>query len=972
MSTRGMRFGPGGRALTPEELYQRRALERQQAQGRGGVRGGLLGAVTGTEGMEMDTEGSAPSESQNPFLPDMSQVNTAVGNVTFPGGTGAMGNMTRAGSGLLNMTPDQLANIRNNAMNFGNSAAGMTDGAEYDAMADFEPSNLGTVNLPGGSGTLDMSQLPDVNATGQYTAQEQQTVADAINSGSINVNDAAQYYGVDPEVVNRALAAINGFTGGNTGGNTGLLNNVGASGTAEDIDTSALANANQQSITGETVNVDADGNVTTTTTNQDGDTVTTTVSGDEDTEGTDTDTDTDTDTATDTDTDADADTDTDAETDTGADADLDTDSDADADTDTDDAAGTDTGTDADTDDTVDFNQAEANQQVNDLYNKYLGRDAGEEGLSYWTNEMADGSSIEQIQFNITNSDEYVGRASEAINEFYIEYLGRAPQASGFNNWLTAAKNGMTIEEIEAAIANSEEAQARRRGQGADGVGNTTNTQTSVEQAAQDAAQATASTATVTSATNDNDAVASTATTEDAVTDEDAEAEDATVTTRTVADDETVQSQLNTILDPNSPLMRSARTRGLQAANRRGLLNSSIAAQAAEQAMIDSALPIAQQDAATYSQAALQNQDALNRAALQDASLGTNVDIFNVGEANTTARFNAEAANRAGLQDAQIASQVSMFNVGEDNQTARFNADAANRAALQDAQLATQTSQFNASEQNTAIQNFLNREQQRFLQDDQQAFQSAENAADRVLQSMLSKDRIAFEEWSQTNAQDWNANQNVLQREFDKYRVDAQTSATVMYSTMEAIAQIYADPNLTAQSKQAAISNVMNMANGMPAFLSRLTKGLEGRRETENPENYDESGVWIGQGFPDWAVAPDPNGGPYDMVETVLTNPVTGQTYLAPNSGWTVKTEAEINENEPGGDTTGGGPGVFTGDPSTLIAINYGTTGGLTGVNFSYFRDPATGKMYQLIDGKYVEFVTNQGPNQGGPDREGGP
>ena len=126
-------------------------------------------------------------------------------------------------------------------------------------------------------------------------------------------------------------------------------------------------------------------------------------------------------------------------------------------------------------------------------------------MSYWTNEMADGSTIEQIQFNITNSDEYVGRASEAINEFYIEYLGRAPQASGFNNWLTAAKNGMTIEEIEAAIANSEEARARRRGQGADGVGNTTNTQTSVEQAAQDAAQATASTATVTSATNDNDA-----------------------------------------------------------------------------------------------------------------------------------------------------------------------------------------------------------------------------------------------------------------------------------------------------------------------------------------------------------------------------------------------------------------------------------------------------------------------------------
>ena len=95
----------------------------------------------------------------------------------------------------------------------------MTDGAEYDAMADFEPSNLGTVNLPGGSGTLDMvSCLMSICWT--VHCSRAQTVADAINSGSINVNDAAQYYGVDQRLL-IGLWRVNGFTGGNTGGNTG-------------------------------------------------------------------------------------------------------------------------------------------------------------------------------------------------------------------------------------------------------------------------------------------------------------------------------------------------------------------------------------------------------------------------------------------------------------------------------------------------------------------------------------------------------------------------------------------------------------------------------------------------------------------------------------------------------------------------------------------------------------------------------
>lgn len=58
----------------------------------------------------------------------------------------------------------------------------------------------------------------------------------------------------------------------------------------------------------------------------------------------------------------------------------------------------------------------------------------------------------------------------------------------------------------------------------------------------------------------------------------------------------VENRLAGILASDSPLMQRAQTEGMQYANSRGLLNSTMAAGAAQGAMIDRALPIAQQDA----------------------------------------------------------------------------------------------------------------------------------------------------------------------------------------------------------------------------------------------------------------------------------------------------------------------------------------------------------------------------------------
>ena len=79
----------------------------------------------------------------------------------------------------------------------------------------------------------------------------------------------------------------------------------------------------------------------------------------------------------------------------------------------------------------------------------------------------------------------------------------------------------------------------------------------------------------------------------------------------VQPNETVRSQLQQIIADDSPLMQQARTRALQTANSRGLLNSSMAMTAADSAMYDAAMPIATQDASTYARAGEFNSNTKN-------------------------------------------------------------------------------------------------------------------------------------------------------------------------------------------------------------------------------------------------------------------------------------------------------------------------------------------------------------------------
>lgn len=102
-------------------------------------------------------------------------------------------------------------------------------------------------------------------------------------------------------------------------------------------------------------------------------------------------------------------------------------------------------------------------------------------------------------------------------------------------------------------------------------------------------------------------------------------------TRQVDPNQTVSGQVDSILAQDGPMMQRARALAREESNQRGLINSSLGVQSAQAAVMDRALPIAQQDASVRAQADSENLGARNSAAQ-----------FNTGEAN---RFKQQAADQ---------------------------------------------------------------------------------------------------------------------------------------------------------------------------------------------------------------------------------------------------------------------------------------------------------------------------------------
>lgn len=223
---------------------------------------------------------------------------------------------------------------------------------------------------------------------------------------------------------------------------------------------------------------------------------------------------------------------------------------------------------------------------------------------------------------------------------------------------------------------------------------------------------------------------------------------------TVTPNQTVQGQVKSVIDDDSPLMQQARRRADEASNARGMLNSSIGIGAAQGAVLDAALPIAQQDASTYFQANQKTVDAQNAAK----------------------NFEAAARNQASLANAQLGTDVSKTNAAAGNEASARSAEASNQSAL---------AGFDATTRLQLAQKDINARLEM-------------SSLDRAMQLQIKQLDIG-------------AQQTLTQME-NQYRqlLQSNQNLSAMYQqTVNAIANISIQPGLARETKDAAIATQLN-------------------------------------------------------------------------------------------------------------------------------------------------------------------
>jgi hypothetical protein len=140
---------------------------------------------------------------------------------------------------------------------------------------------------------------------------------------------------------------------------------------------------------------------------------------------------------------------------------------------------------------------------------------------------------------------------------------------------------------------------------------------------------------------------------------------------------TAAGRVDSILSKGSPLLERAQAQAVQQSQARGLINSSMAAEAGTAAMIDKATPLAQQDA-----------DAYNK-----------VDSDNQAAQNTAAQYNASEINRFGLQASDQGFQASQQKDSQAFQNSQLDKTQQFQATQADTDREIAVQKFNVEQEN---------------------------------------------------------------------------------------------------------------------------------------------------------------------------------------------------------------------------------------------------------------------------------
>lgn len=277
--------------------------------------------------------------------------------------------------------------------------------------------------------------------------------------------------------------------------------------------------------------------------------------------------------------------------------------------------------------------------IKSMYSQYLGRDAESGDVDYWNSQLAGGKTINQIRSDFVASSEYAGRAASSTKPFtYVDHDNNAATAPVLgNNPNSEIKFGYRPDG-SYGMMNGFGVQKKAPTYSGGGGYNFSGGPRPASNVAQKIADVTAR---------------------------------------------------------DSPMMTQARARGFQSANSRGLINSSLAGQAAEQAVLDVAVPIgSQQDAQDFQanenyrgygyNTQLQSQQDAQQLKVQSIQ-----NTYDGGQASQNRNFQERSAISTSTAAADVAYQNALNNI---------NANPNLSAEAREAQLVAARNRFDSAYQ----------------------------------------------------------------------------------------------------------------------------------------------------------------------------------------------------------------------------------------------------------------------------------
>lgn len=274
--------------------------------------------------------------------------------------------------------------------------------------------------------------------------------------------------------------------------------------------------------------------------------------------------------------------------------------------------------------------------------------------------------------------------------------------------------------------------------------------------------------------------------------------------------DSVADKVKSLTSQDSALMQQAKTDGLRVANRRGLLNSSMAVGASQDAMVSKALPIASQDAsqaygknmaARDFQFRMEGQDDDQQFQGGQSALDRTLQKDLQGR-DITSRESMAADDRAlqsFMQGRDITSREGMASLERDLQKAMQTADISSREGLAAAERALQQKMQYAALNTANSQQAKEIANQQAMQRAEIAYQNKERSLDRGLQEKLAG-------WN-LKSSDRNAAAQFL------------TNMESMYA--DNYSSIMANTNLDAATRNAMLASAKNLRDKQLNFVEQM-------------------------------------------------------------------------------------------------------------------------------------------------------